>query len=249
MKRSLLLLSLSVLFASDVIGQCQPDTTLLRPGIYPDSATGLLPAYATYPYHMVISVLTPVDTILPGLPRMAVDSIGVLQIIGLPAGFTAVTDSPSGFWRGNKRGCMLISGTPNKQQVGTYPLLFKLAGYVGSIPLPLYFDLTSYNIKVLDSAAYSGIDEQKLLNNPAFKILPNPVGSSFTLQVNAGAPENYDLLIYDVNSRLVKTEMIETTEGPNHFSFDATTLRPGVYFCRLRKTNGTLSGSAKMIKY
>lgn len=248
MKKSLLLLLFTALIASKGFAQCQPDTNFVRPAIYPDSATGLLPAYATYAYHMVITAVIPADTVFFGSLR-PVDSIGVLQVTGLPAGFTAVTNSPSNFWHGGKTGCMLISGTPTKQQVGNFPLLIKLAGYIRSLPLPLHFDLTAYSIKVLDSAAYSGIDEQRFSNNAVLKILPNPFGNSFTLQINTSAPENFDLLIYDVNSRLIRTESVESNEGLNHFTFDSAALRPGVYFCRLRKANGVLSGSAKMIKY
>lgn len=61
--------------------QCLPDTSYARPGIYPDTATGLPPAFATYLYKTVVTAVIPVDTLIFGA-RYPVDSIGVLEVTG-----------------------------------------------------------------------------------------------------------------------------------------------------------------------
>ena len=41
---------------------CTPNTLYTTPGMYPDSATGLLPAYVGQYYDEVITSITPLDT-------------------------------------------------------------------------------------------------------------------------------------------------------------------------------------------
>lgn len=142
---------------------------------------------------------------------------------------------------------MLITGTPTHQQVGNHPLLFKLAGYVGHIPLSIPFDLSSYSLKVYDSTVY-GIDEPLILAN-SVKVLPNPFRDSYTLELNAVAPVTFELLIFDINSRLVVIEKFNTIVGVNHFSFNASALRPGIYFGRLRASGRTTGKAVRMLKY
>lgn len=246
MKKVIPFVFLLVIISGKGLTQCLPDTTYVRPGIYPDTTAGLPPAFATHQYNTVITAVIPADTLIFGT-RFPVDSIGVTQVTGLPAGFITATDSPSGFWAGGKRGCMLITGTPTHQQVGNHPLVFRLAGYVGGIPLSIPFDLTSYSLKVYDSTAY-GYDEHKTLVNYV-KVIPNPFRNHYTVELQAITPVTAELLVFDINSRLVAIDKIKAETGVNHFTFDSSTLQPGIYFGRLRLADGSTSTSVRMLKY
>lgn len=98
--------------------QCTPDPYVTKPGIYPDSASGFPPAVATYPYNLTITVVVPADTLIPPLPLLPIDSIGVTGVEGLPEGFQFLPSRPSGFWPGGTKGCALITGTPTKRKSG-----------------------------------------------------------------------------------------------------------------------------------
>jgi len=160
MKKSLLLLLFIASFLFKGFGHCEPDTLYTLPGFYPDSATGFPPAYATFEYNLVITAVIPPDTLFLGM-RRNIDSIGIFTIIGLPEGFEALPNSPSGYWPGGSSGCLLITGTPTSEQVGEYPLQFVLYGYVELIPFPIAFELNYYTLNVLDSV-YGGQNIMKV---------------------------------------------------------------------------------------
>jgi len=248
MKKSLLLLFIVVSFLFKGFGQCEPDTLYTLPGIYPDSATGFPPAYATFEYNLVITAVIPPDTLLPIFGRRNIDSIGVVDVIGLPENFEAIPNSPSGFWPGGSSGCLLITGTPTTDQVGEYPLLFVLNGYAQGIPLPIAFGLTAYTIIVYDSI-FAGIDSPHLSDLTALKAAPNPFNGSFWLQFNAVANAMFDLQIFDLNSRPVMDRTITAVEGFNKILIDASALKPGIYFCRLSSHRNEASTVLKLVKY
>ena len=66
MKKAFLLMLLAAIVSSKILSQCIPDTSYIRPGIYPDTSTGIPPAYATYMYEVVITAVIPEDTLFLG---------------------------------------------------------------------------------------------------------------------------------------------------------------------------------------
>lgn len=85
--------------------QCTPDPYVTKPGIYPDSASGFPPAVATYPYNLTITVVVPADTLIPPLPLLPIDSIGVTGVEGLPEGFQFCQAVPQDFGQEDQRMC------------------------------------------------------------------------------------------------------------------------------------------------
>jgi len=227
-------------------GQCIPDPAYTLPGIYPDSATGFPPAIATHEYNLVITAVIPADTVVAPFPRMNIDSIGIVQITGLPEGFQAIPSRPSGYWLGGTTGCMLITGTPTEGQVGVYPLVFSAVGYMGGIPLPFPYDITYYSITVLPASAY-GINEG-VHGNIRMKAFPNPFTGIFNLEFDAQGSGNYECLIYDTKGRLMMAETITSRKGEHSHSIDGSNLEPGIYFCRLRNAEKNLSAVIRLIK-
>jgi hypothetical protein len=247
MKKSLLILFMVASFLFKGFGQCEPDTLYTLPGIYPDSATGFPPAYATYEYNLVITAVIPADTLFLGM-RRNIDSIGIFTIIGLPEGFEALPNSPSGYWPGGSSGCLLITGTPTHEQVGEYPLQFVLYGYAELIPFPIAFELTYYSLNILDSI-YAGVRAPMVQEINNLTLSPNPFSESFTLHFNSITNTMFDLQIFDLNGRLLFAEPIHTNQGMNNFVIDRTLLRSGVYFCRLTNRRSQASTTLKLIKY
>lgn len=248
MKKYLTLIFFNLFLIVLTSGQCVPDPAYTLPGIYPDSATGFPPAIATYEYNFTVTAIIPADTIVFPFPRMDIDSIGVVEVAGLPEGFQAIPSRPSGFWLGGTSGCMLITGTPTEAQVGVYPLTFTVVGYVGGLGLPIPYTIDYYSITVLPASAY-GINEQGVQGNIRMKAFPNPFSGTFDLEFYARESGNFQFLIYNTKGRLLKTETFIVPKGDNSHSIDASSLEPGIYFCSLRHTEKNYSALIKLVKY
>ncbi len=235
MKRlsTLLISFILTLMVKGLLAQCTPDPYITKPGIYPDSASGFPPAVATYPYNLTITVVVPADTLIPPLPLLPIDSIGVTGVEGLPQGFQFLPSRPSGFWPGGTKGCALITGTPSKNQVGDYPLVFHVVGYIANLPFP--YDITFYSIKVLDSTHY-GIDEPDQLTR--FDVnRPNPVGP-VQLTIVSQKPGRFCLQLINVNGLQVFSETLNVETGDNHFSLQTGKLAQGIYLLTLKEARG-----------
>jgi len=155
-----LLLTASLFFAGVLFlnAQCIPDSTAVSPGIYPDTVTNIPTAYVAIPYYATISAVIPPDTIVPPGITLQIDSIGIIDIIGLPTGFIYTPNSISGYWPGwpdGSKGCILISGTATQPQIGTYHLLIKTKAYVGG----LYQNDTIFGYKIIVKDTTLGINE------------------------------------------------------------------------------------------
>ncbi|HNW97040.1 MAG TPA: T9SS type A sorting domain-containing protein [Bacteroidales bacterium] len=178
-----IIFTISFVFVATTLlqAQCDPDTTFTSPGVYPDTATNLPLCYATLPYSGVITTVVPVDT-----NSMPVDSMGVINVTGLPAGFSWATNTPSHFWHGGETGCFVISGTASNEQVGTYPLKIYVNAYV--IGFLTRDTVLGYKIIIKDSAS-GVIDEFNIEDNISINIYNNPSGNSVTITVHS----SYDL--------------------------------------------------------
>jgi Secretion system C-terminal sorting domain len=247
MKKYISLIFFNLLLIALTSGQCIPDPAYTLPGIYPDSATGFPPAIATNEYNFTVTAIIPADTIVFPFPRMDIDSIGVVEIAGLPDGFQAIPSSPSGFWPGGTSGCMLITGTPTEAQVGVYPLTFSVVGYMGGLGLPIPYTIDYYSITVLPASA-SGIDDPGVYGNIRMKAFPNPFAGNFQLEFYAQESGIYECQIYETKGRMLKTESITVPKGDNSYSIDASSLEPGIYFCSLRLTEKNYAAIIKLVK-
>lgn len=236
-----------VALSVSVFGQCEPNQAYTLPGIYPDSASGFPPAIATYEYNLVITAVVPADTILFPLPRLPIDSIGVYQINGLPEGFQAIPNRPSGYWPGGTSGCMLITGTPTPAQVGEYPLTIMAVGYMGGFGIPYTYEITYYTIKVLDSIAF-GIPDLAENGHIRMKAYPNPFTRNVDVDFYADVPGTYELRIFDATGRLMISETTKTKRGENHLRIDGSFLKSGIYYCILQHSKENIRSAFKLIR-
>ncbi|MGC8865323.1 MAG: hypothetical protein ACP5O2_06320 [Bacteroidales bacterium] len=235
MKKLINLLFILVLFfhAAPLAAQCTPDPYITKPGIYPDSATGFPPAVATYPYNLTITVVVPADTLIPPLPLLPIDSIGVTGVEGLPEGFQFLPSRPSGFWPGGSKGCALIAGTPSKSQVGTYPLTFHVVGYIANLPFP--YDITFYSIKILDSSNY-GIEDASAIKH--FNIHRAFPGGPLNMSLFSTIAGKFEFNLLNTHGRFLYSESIEIGAGENSLMFYPGKLAQGVYLIVLRDSKG-----------
>jgi len=246
MRKMIVTLLMSVLICNFLYSQCDPNPAYTRPGIYPDSASGFPPAVATYPYNLVITAVIPKDTLFFPFGRLNIDSIGVHEVSGLPEGFQALPNRPSGYWLGNTSGCMLITGTPSKNQVGEYPLKFTVVGYMGGFGLPIPYEITFYKITVLDSIFFGVNDPVKACL--ALKAYPNPFNERFAIDFWVAEPAKYIIEVYDTGTRKLVNHTIEAVPGKNSFTFDGNFLPRGIYFCMIRNEQNSIIEALKLLK-
>ena len=137
MKKILLLLTFTCSVAF-VQAQCTPDPQFTTAGIYPDSATGLLPAYVGQTYDQNITIITPIDTsvTLLGIPMsVIIDNIDLLSVSGLPGSFNYACDPPSCSFAGGTTACAILSSpAPLSSEIGLHQIFFETKTYVSNVP-------------------------------------------------------------------------------------------------------------------
>jgi hypothetical protein len=73
-------------------------------------------------------------------------------------------------------------------------------------------------------------------------VYPSPASSSFTIEYTLPENGSISISLYDLSGRRVSTVFEgETAAGRHAFSFDASTLTPGVYLVHLDADGGTLT--------
>lgn len=121
-------------------------------------------------------------------------------------------------------------------------------------------NISSSNRKVRIATHGHGVFQRDFVNNPisvpsiecdvnSFKVFPNPVKNSFTIEADLTAGINdLHLYIFDVHNRIVKQYTIYNTSN-NHLkkTIDISDLSSGVYLCSLINENQQLV-SEKIIK-
>ncbi len=232
-------------------GQCTPNTALTATGYYPDSAQGLPPSYATVAYSTVVQVRTPLDTTVAPFGTIAINYIQLDSVKGLPAGFTYATNPSNGKFPGGTNGCILISGTPTVVQEtggpksdGKFPIIVY---YHSNVTVPVVGVTNQpgtndyYHITVLPASA-AGIVESE---NDKFNVLPNsPNPASNHTDICYWTPNtdnNIEFRVYNVLGSLVTAKMMHSDKGSNKFTYDTSSLTPGIYLYSLKSGDRTIS--------
>ncbi|MCC7303424.1 MAG: T9SS type A sorting domain-containing protein [Bacteroidia bacterium] len=225
---------------------CNPNMSFPGPGIDPDSATNFAPAYANSPYAQLITIVVPQDTqVLPWpIPPIPWDSTVLIAINGLPPGFTysCYNQGPGNqtrcSWKGNTRGCVIITGNPTINDTGTYNLSIPTANYVGGSTTPTNFTITYYKIVV---NAPSGVNEMDPATFEVLQNAPNPFSDRSDITFISGTAGNVEIRVYNMVGTEVGTYNLRARQGKNKFTFDAKGYTSGVYMYSLTMGDRTVT--------
>ena len=242
MKQLLLSFSFLTLLVFGASAQCTADPQYTEGGVYPDSATGLSPAYVGQTYNEVITVIVPVDTTIMIGPipfTLDFDSVVVSDWQGLPPGFTVDYYSPDnvfspidqGCFEGDKTGCILISGNPTAQNVGSYQQIISTDAYsTPDNPLgePTVTLVDYYYIHVIDANGIGGITKSK------FALFPNPAKDIVTLN-GLNDVDVSSVTLVDMNG---KSHAAFDTFNAASMDINVQDLESGMYFVQI-DYNGT----------
>lgn len=233
MRKFLLLLGSAFMGITFAQAQCSPDPQYTESGIYPDSATNFAPACVGEPYTQVITNVVPEDTttILPivGQVTVAIDSINVVSVTGLPPGMTFQCNPSSCSYAGGTTGCAIISGTCNTP--GTYNLVFELTAYVEFVGAQ-DFTLDYYKIVVQDCGNVSLIEKGK---NP-LNVYPNPTKGNFTIDGLVNLSKIEQIQVVNMAGQVLSSQ---SWNGTDFQEINLDHANAGIYFVSVSHANGT----------
>ncbi|MCB0396743.1 MAG: T9SS type A sorting domain-containing protein [Flavobacteriales bacterium] len=232
------------MFVASVSGQCTPDPQYTKGGIYPDSVTNLPPAYVGTPYSETITLVVPADTV-KGPFTIPIDSVVLKGFVGFPPGFTYACNPNRCVWPGGTTGCVVITGTPNAGDEGSYPLTGYVESYAGGITAPQRDTVTYLLIKVNTPQSTQDMDGHLMLLHPAF---PSPADGQVTLQLTSRSSGSATIAMTDAPGRVLLKEQKPLGFGMNTFQWDVSEYAAGVYYIRV-EMDGFTSVTSFLVRH
>ena len=252
MKKILLTLALAFAFIG-AQAQCTPDAQFTIAGIYPDSATGLSPAYVGQLYSQNITIITPSDTsvvLAAGTPAISVtiDNIDLTNVTGLPATFSYSCDPPTCSFSGGTIACaQLYSASPLSSEIGSHQIIFETTTYVSNVP----FVNTTTQDDVIDyyylniSSSTNTINKFNDFSFELKDIFPNPVNNNAKIQFISGSSADIVFTVFNYLGEKIDEKNIAATRGVNDIEISANDYDNGMYLYSLN--NGIQIVSKRMI--
>ncbi len=212
-------------------------------GLWPDTIQNLPNADEGVYYESYVQLKTPavaseVPNVPPQYALLGIDSIGLVEALGLPAGIQMSCDEPDCVYNGNTIGCINLFGTTNA--VGVHDLEFKVDGWVtapiiGVISMSAavgdYVYLTGYKLVVNGSGT-----DVELVHSDAFEVLqniPNPFTGTTSITYNLMQQRNVLFSVYNVMGSKVMEQQFVANTGTNTIKLSANELESGIYFYTL----------------
>lgn len=234
MKRTLLLLSLTLISVQFLQGQCVPDATITSPGTYPppgsttDTTAIILP---DTPVNQAASFVTQIRvlqdttvTLFGTTFNVPVDSLGIVSVTGLPPGMSYACDVPNCTWPGGSNGCIELSGTPNS--VGVFNMVATAATRIAFGAILDTVVQTPFIFQLEVVAAASIFEERPL----EFRLDPNPANTFVDIRVNRER-STVDYTIMDLLGRRMESGSFRSEDGDYRLGVDH--LKNGIYLIKL----------------
>lgn len=226
-------LILSGLYAS---GQCIPDTNITHNdvGIYPDSATGLPHALTGQPYSTVIQIKVGVDTTfvdpITGFTLPAIiDSIKIINVTGLPSGFSYSCTPSNCVFPGGSDACISLQGpSPSSNMVGLYPIVVQLRGFgtVFGTPQIINQNDSDYAITIDSTTGIGMIDRNTFTVG---QNQPNPAKTYTNIPVAFLRNEQITFTLSNLLGVKVTSGNFTFQRGKSFIPVDLHGLQPGIY--------------------
>ena len=252
MKKILLTLTLAFAFIG-ANAQCTPAPQFTDAGIYPDSASGISPAYVGQLYNQNITIITPIDTFvanpLGGADILVtIDNIDLTNVTGLPSSFSYECDPPNCSFSGGTIACAeLYSAGPSSSEIGSHQIIFATTTYVSNVP----FINTTTQDDVIDyyylniSSSTNTINKFNDFTFELKDIFPNPVNNNAKIQFISGSSADIVFTVFNYLGEKIEERNIAATRGINDIEISANDYANGVYLYSIN--NGIQLVSKRMI--
>jgi len=237
--KNLLLFIFAFITTLNVHSQCSPDTNFISPGIFPPGATvwdsiAIMPdAAAASPYSEIVQMVAPSDTIIDTLNLQipaTIDSIWLIDFVGLPASLSYVCNTSNCFMEGGDNACFTISGTPTVSEIGYHLIEIKAFGYVTVAGLGVLSDTISFYMSINVNSPVS-INENTL--SSSIKINPNPIKTVGYLSFDVPDAEDYTFEIIDLTGKKILSANGVSVRGQNKIQINRNDMAEGLYFYAL----------------
>ncbi len=250
MKRTLLYTA----FAWASVGasaQCTPDPLYADSvfGVWPDTTENFLPGVLGQFYSDTLNLLVPGNASMipadPPYPDMALDSIQLLSINGLPPGLVNVCNSQTPAtctYLPDMLGCGLIEGVPT--QTGTFPLELNVRAWTTVqivVPLPVSQDITFSGYEIVISDGTTGISAM-MAGLSAVRNVPNPFTNRTSIEFQTGAAGTARVRVFNMVGDEVWDRTVQVKAGTNKLAFDGSDLPTGVYLYKIQSGGDTFTG-------
>jgi len=250
MKKLLLTLTLAFAFIG-ANAQCTADPQYTLAGIYPDSTSGLSPAYVGQFYSQNITIITPNDTSVEfagQVVSVTVDNIDLTNVTGLPATFSYSCDPPNCSFSGGTIACAeLYSAGPSSSEIGLHQIIFATTTYVSNVP----FIGTTTQEDVIDyyylnvTSASSTINQFNDFTFELKDIFPNPVNNNSKIQIIIGESKDVVFSVFNYLGKKIEERSITLARGVNDIEISSKDYANGMYLYSIN--NGIQIVSKRMI--
>ena len=252
MKKILLTLTLALAFVG-ANAQCNPDPQFTVAGVYPDSASGISPAYVGQLYNQNITIITPIDTFvanpLGGADILVtIDNIDLTNVTGLPNSFSYACDPPNCSFSGGTIACAeLYSAGPTSSEIGSHQIIFETTTYVSNVP----FIETTTQDDVIDyyylniSSTSNTINKFNDFTFEMKDIYPNPINDNAKIQFISGNSADVVFTVFNYLGEKIEERNIAASIGVNDIEISANDYANGVYLYSIN--NGMQLVSKRMI--
>jgi hypothetical protein len=232
-KQGILLLMMMAIWNTSMNGQiCDPDTTMKDPGFRP---VELPEAIAGFVYNEKSDIRIISDTLVDfnGFPvRAKFDSIVLINVLGLPNGFSYECLRPNCSFVSNETRCVMLSGNPKPEDVGIYPLTFLLRAHldIQGLKIQQTDSLSVYTLKVNDEDGSLTVHEKTESRTEKVHMYPNPAQTEIFITC-----KNNHLRKANIYSK--EGRIIQEVNNIND-RIDISNLASGLYFIQISDEAG-----------
>ena len=198
-------------------------------------------------YDQDFTILIPLEYVVDTTTGTTVtlDHVKLVSVDNLPDGITWVTNSPDSIFTPEVYYCVNLAGTasdtgsyPLKIMIDVYALVFGTPVFVGTVT-----DSTSLTLNVVSEIGINEFESGSLTVKGA---LPNPFESKLDVAYIVQKPEIVTFDLFDILGNSIFSVNKNSETGENHFIYDATGLKPGLYFYTIHNADNYFTG--KVIK-
>ncbi len=247
MKKIILVFTL-VVSCLNINAQCVPDPLYTTSGIYPDSATGLPAGIVGQAYNEVITIITPLDTVVTYLGTtlsVTIVSVTLDSVNGLPNNITYDCAVQNCVFPGGSTSCAVLYSTtnPTAADVGVYPIMIYTtsvvnAGTWGTLPVNDSIDYYYVEIKNNVTSVVNYFDDLTFELKGAF---PNPANDKTRIQFISGSLKKIEFTVYNVLGEQMEHRLISANRGVNEIELLTSGYSEGIYFYAINNGDDIIS--------